>query len=110
MSHGPFGLGGASPAGVAIVNVAPISVSVTATISTTSILFFMSNPVCFALPVLRHFLFLPGGGCPWASGSDRQPDRASGQHAPNIPAHVPGCSGSGSGHNLTRPPIREFRL
>src|ERR1017187_10601435 len=68
MSHGPFGLGGGTlaPACSAIVNVAPISVSASASISTRSILVFMF--ILFALPGLfRHLLFLPGGRrpCVW---------------------------------------------
>src|ERR1019366_4257192 len=68
MSHGPFGLGGGTlaPACSAIVNVAPISVSASASISTRSILVFMF--ILFPLPVLfRHLLFLPGGRrpCGW---------------------------------------------
>src|SRR5260370_4300670 len=50
MSHGPWGRGGASPAGVAMVNAAPISVSATAGTSTTLILDFMI--ILFALPGL----------------------------------------------------------
>src|ERR1019366_4800527 len=68
MSHGPFGLGGGTlaPACSAIVNVAPISVSASASISTRSILVFMF--ILFPLPGLfRHLLFLPGGRrpCGW---------------------------------------------
>src|ERR1019366_7412202 len=58
MSHGPFGLGGGTlaPACSAIVNVAPISVSASASISTRSILVFMF--ILFALPGLfRHLEF-----------------------------------------------------
>src|SRR5450759_1717646 len=70
MSHGPVGLGGGTlapvPACWAIVNVAPISVSASASISTRLILVFMF--ILFALPGLfRHLLFLPGGRrpCVW---------------------------------------------
>src|SRR5450759_2472063 len=131
MSHGPFGLGGGTlaPACWAIVNVAPISVSASASISTRLVLVFMS--ILFALPGLfRHLLFLPGGRrpCVWNCSNpvrrrpslarrlprhgenDQQPDHTSGKRPPNIPHHVPGCSSSGFRHYRIEPPIREFRV
>jgi hypothetical protein len=46
MSHGPCGRGGAAPAGVAIVNVAPISASADASI--TARLIFVVMFILFA--------------------------------------------------------------
>jgi hypothetical protein len=58
MSHGPYGLGGGTlgpvPACVAIINVAPISESASASMSAKLILVFMF--VLFALPGLFQHL------------------------------------------------------
>src|SRR5215467_5740558 len=59
MSHGHFGLAGACPAGVALVNATPIRVSASASISTMLILVFMF--ILLALTVIP--LFAVHGSC-----------------------------------------------